>query len=120
MPCQEMRRWLKLLREQHGWPWETLARTLGIGEGKHAASKVRGNSRILPGEQCRMSRQLRRIASGELKLSEPNKFGRRDAVIADNPQPIGNPSLTMAYDLKIKASAQPQRTSRFRPTERAF
>jgi hypothetical protein len=46
-----------------------------------------------------MSRQLTRIVAGELVLSEPNKFGRRDAVIADNPQAIRNPTL-MAYDMK--------------------
>jgi len=32
-------------------------------------------------------------------LSQPNKFGRRDAVIADHPVPIRNPSR-MAYDMK--------------------
>jgi hypothetical protein len=46
-----------------------------------------------------MSRQLSRIISGELVLTAPNKYGRRDAVIADNPQPIRNPAL-MAYDMK--------------------
>jgi len=63
------------------------------------ASKVRGNSWFVGGEQARCSRQLLRIISGELVLSQPNKFGRRDAVIADHPVPIRNPSR-MAYDMK--------------------
>jgi hypothetical protein len=46
MSCEEIRQWLKLLHEQFGWPWETLGRTLGIGEGKHVVSKIRGNSWI--------------------------------------------------------------------------
>jgi hypothetical protein len=95
----EIRGWLALLHKQFGWPWETLARTLGIGEGKHVTSKVRGNSWFVGGEQARCSRQLLRIISGELVLSQPNKFGRRDAVIADYPVPIRNPSR-MAYDMK--------------------
>jgi hypothetical protein len=56
MSCDEIRHWLSVLHGQFGWPWETLARTLGIGEGKHVASKLRGNSWIYPGEQIRMSR----------------------------------------------------------------
>jgi hypothetical protein len=97
MSVGEILQWLKLLHEQHGWPWETLGRTLGIGEGKHVTSKIRGNSWIGEGEQRRMSRQLSRIISGELVLTAPNKYGRRDAVIGDNPQPIRG-ALYMAID----------------------
>jgi hypothetical protein len=88
MSVGEILQWLTLLHEQHGWPWETLGRTLGIGEGKHVRSKIRGNSWIGALEQRRMSRQLCRIISGELVLIAPNKYGRRDAVIADNLRPI--------------------------------
>jgi hypothetical protein len=99
MSIGEILQWLTLLHERHAWPWETLGRTLGIGEGKHVVSKIRGNSWIGQLEQRRMSRQLCRIISGELVLTAPNKYGRRDAAIADNPQPIRNPAL-MAYDMK--------------------
>jgi hypothetical protein len=96
MSCDEIRHWLSVLHEQIGWPWETLARTLAIGEGKHVASKVRGNSWIYPGEQIRMSRQLDRIISGELVCE---KRGQRvDAVLADNPQPLRQPAR-LAFDL---------------------
>ena len=91
MSRDEIRHWLRELHTTYGWPWETLARTLGLGEGKHAVSKVRG------GEQRRCSRQLDRIISGEL-VSE--KRGQRvDAVLADNLTPLTTRSR-MAYDLK--------------------
>jgi hypothetical protein len=97
MSCDEIRHWLSVLHGQFGWPWETLARTLGIGEGKHVASKLRGNSWIYPGEQIRMSRQLDRIISGELVCE---KRGQRvDAVLADNPAPLTT-KARMVYDLK--------------------
>jgi hypothetical protein len=102
MSSDALRQWLKLLHERHGWPWETLARTLGIGEGKHVVSKVRGNSRFVGGEQKRCTRQLRRIISGELVLAERrnSQGGKRcDAVIADNPQPIRG-AHRMAIDLR--------------------
>jgi len=96
MGCDEIRHWLSVLHQQFGWPWETLARTLGIGEGKHVASKVRGNSWIYPGEQIRMSRQLDRILSGELVCEQ---CGRRvDAVLADSPTPLAN-KPRLVYDL---------------------
>ena len=41
--------------QQFGWPWETLAHALGIGEGKHVTSKFRGNGFIDVGEQPSMS-----------------------------------------------------------------
>jgi hypothetical protein len=94
MSVEAIRWWLKLLHERHGWPWETLARTLGIGEGKHVVSKVRGNSRFVGGEQRRCTRQLRRIISGELvPVERRNSQGgkRWDAVIADHPQPLRLP-----------------------------
>jgi hypothetical protein len=99
---EEIRWWLKMLHEQRGWPWETLGRTLGIGEGKHVASKVRGNSRFVGGEQIRCTRQLRRIISGELvPVERRNSQGgkRWDAVIADHPQPL-RPGLHWHVDLK--------------------
>jgi hypothetical protein len=99
MSSEEIRQWLKTLHEEHGWPWETLARTLGIGEGKHAASKVRGNSRIKYGERRRMSRQIARILSGELVPSAPNIRRRVDAKLADNPVPIHG-AVRMVYDLQ--------------------
>ena len=46
-----------------------------------------------------MSRQLRTIISGELVLTAPNKYGRRDATLSDNPQPIKG-ATRWAYDLK--------------------
>jgi hypothetical protein len=102
MSVEEIRWWLKLLHEQHGWPWETLARTLGTGEGKHVVSKVRGNSRFVGGEQRRCTRQLRRISSGELvPVDRRNSQGgkRWDAVIADHPQPL-RPGLHWHIDLR--------------------
>lgn len=101
LSADQIRSWLKVLHEQFGWPWETLARTLGIGEGKHAASKVRGNSWIYRGEQVRMSRQLAKIIGGQLVLGPPNSRGRRDAVIADHPRPIRG-ARPMAYDMKTR------------------
>jgi len=91
LSSEEIRQWLKLLHERHGWPWETLGRALGIGEGKHVVSKVRGNSRFVGGEQIRCTRQLRRIISGELVPAEmPNSQGgkRWDAIVADHPAPL--------------------------------
>jgi hypothetical protein len=99
MSSGEIRQWLKTLHEEHGWPWETLARTCGIGEGKHAASKVRGNSWIKHGERRRMSRQISRILSGELVPSAPNGRRRVDAKLADTPVPIRG-AVRMVYDLQ--------------------
>jgi len=91
MSCNEIRHWMRELHATYGWPWETLARTLGLGEGKHAASKVRGNSWFKGGEQLRCRRGLDRIISGELVLSKPNNYGRIDAVLADHPVPLSQP-----------------------------
>lgn len=98
MSCAEIRHWLKELHERHGWPWETLARTCGIGEGKHVVSKVRGNSSIYHAEQRRMSRQIDRIISGELVPSKPDKRGRVDAVLAAHPVSLER-SMRMKVDL---------------------
>jgi hypothetical protein len=92
MSREEIRHWMRELHTTYGWPWETLARTLGLGEGKHAVSKVRGNSWFRGGEQPRCSRQFDRIISGELVLSKPNKYGRIDAVLADHPVPLSQPA----------------------------
>lgn len=47
-----------------------------------------------------MSRQLRRIISEELVLSEPNKSGRRNAVMADHPVPIRGPTILRYVQLR--------------------
>jgi hypothetical protein len=99
MSCEEIRHWMRELHVTYGWPWETLARTLGIGEGKHVVSKVRGNSYFRGGEQRRCSRQLDRILSGELVPWKPER-GRVEAVVADKPVPLTRPAR-FVYNLKI-------------------
>jgi hypothetical protein len=99
MSQDEIRHWLGRLHREFAWPWNTLARVCALGEGKHAKSKVRGNSRFVGGEQPRCSRQLKRIINGELVLSEPNSRGQRDAVLADNPTPLKG-AAHMVFDLE--------------------
>jgi hypothetical protein len=101
MTCDEIRYWLKELHEKHGWNWACLARTLRLGEAKHARSKLRRNVRFVGGEQRRCSRQIDRILSGELVTAMlPGKKGppRQQAVVADHPVPIQQPAR-LVYDL---------------------
>jgi hypothetical protein len=86
MAADEIRYWLKILHQDHGWRYRCLGRVLGIGMGKHVVSKIRGNSWIYGGEQLRMSVQLDRIIRGELV---PIVTGRRqDAQLCDPPRPL--------------------------------
>jgi hypothetical protein len=101
MSCDEIRYWIRELREHHGWPGRLLARTLGLPDKGALMSKLR-RSWIYPGEQIRFSRQLDHIISGELvpqRLRAPSGQMRWEAVVADHPVPLQK-AARLAYDLK--------------------
>lgn len=100
MSCEELRYWLKRLHTQHGWSWGCLGRLTGLGTGDHVASKVRGNSHFVRGEQRRTSRLLDRIISGELVPVQRRVRGSfaTDAVVAEHPRPL-QLGTRMRFDL---------------------
>ena len=99
MSCDEIRYWINALTSEHGWGSHCLTRTLGLHNPGSMMSKLK-RSWIFPSEQIRLSRQLKRIISGELICVSANNRGkasRLDAVVADNPVPLQRPAR-LAYD----------------------
>ena len=71
---QEIRWWLCELRRR-GWGTRLLGRTIGLRNPQCVMAKADGRQWIYPSEQIRMSRQIKRILSGELRCV-PGKPGR--------------------------------------------
>jgi hypothetical protein len=99
MSQQEICWWLKELRRRYGWGTRVLGRTLGLSNEAAVERKANGKEWIYPTEQIRMSRQIKRILSGEL-VCKPGRAGRPDrygngpgkAVIAAHPVPLVPPN----------------------------
>lgn len=101
MSCEEIRYWLKWLREQ-GWKDGPLGLALGV-DRNNIRLKISGRSFIYVTEQRRLSKLIPRILSGELMMVKGQQ-GRRGyapivVAIADDPKPMKAPPQ-MAYDFK--------------------
>ena len=98
MSQQEIRWWLTELRRR-GWGTRVLGRTMGLRNPQCVMAKADGRQWIYPREQIRMSRQIKRILSGEL-VCKPGRAGRPDrygngpgkALIAAHPVPLVPPN----------------------------
>ena len=111
---QEIRWWLLELRRR-GWPTRLLGRTMGLRNPQCVMAKADGRQWIYPAEQVRMSRQIKRIISGEL-VCKPGRAGRPDrhgngrgkALLAAHPVPLTSP-LKMVLDTDALFKGRPVR-----------
>ena len=111
MSCDEIRWWLTALRQRYGWGTRVLGRTMGLRNEAAVGAKASGKAWIYGSEQVRMSRQLKRIISGEL-VPIPGRRGRGHAgkaVLVAHPTPLRLPTR-MRYDMTC-------RRVRFEPME---
>ena len=97
MSQEQIRWWLNDLRRR-GWGMRVLGRTMGLANEAAVWRKANGKEWIYPTEQIRMSRQLKRIISGELvckvgRAGRPDRHGNGPgkAVIAAHPVPLTPP-----------------------------
>jgi hypothetical protein len=112
MSQQEIRWWLTELRRR-GWGTRVLGRTVGLRNPHCVMAKADGRQWIYPREQIRMSRQIKRILSGEL-VCKPGRAGRPDrhgdgpgkAVLAEHPVPLVPPNKrVLDVDLLFRRGA---------------
>lgn len=105
MGPDEIRFWLTALRTEHGWTAQALGRTLGFRKLDSAVKrKADGREWLYPSEQCRASRQIERILSGELLCVRGKRGGggfMSGAMIAAHPVPLVPPKHWI-YDLKAR------------------
>jgi hypothetical protein len=98
MSVEEIQWWIRELLRRRGWGMRVLGRTLGLANPCNISRKSDGREWIYPTEQVRMSRQIKRILSGEL-VCVPGKAGRvkgggykaGKAVVAVHPVPLVPP-----------------------------
>jgi hypothetical protein len=97
MSQQEIRWWLTEMRRR-GWGTRVLGLTMGLRNPQCVMTKADGRQWIYPREQIRMSRQIKRILSGEL-VCIPGEGGVKGgtrragkAVIAEHPVPLVPPN----------------------------
>jgi hypothetical protein len=108
MTCEQIRWWLTELRRL-GWGMKVLGRTMGLAKPSNIWRKANGKERIYPTEQVRMSRQIKRILSGEL-VCVPGKAGRvkgggyqpGKAVLAAHPVPLVPPTKVLDVEHLLK------------------
>lgn len=118
MSCEEIRFWLRELREHHHYGHKTLVRALGARNETSLRRKADGRAWIYPTEQTRWSAVLKRIISGELKYIPP--LQRKGCfVIADHPVPLVQP-LRMNFDLRTGKVSQRSRLELPAPTLPSF